>query len=170
MGRCCWLLSKQRGHSRIRFPALSCLPFPLYSVSCIMHVLEACLIDNACGYYHKLKVWQRTIKTLNNHPWKENAHASPFFVYQLMVDVFFKYMSQFTTDLTELPNQALHLILKKQLPSGGFSSFGSMWNWIDFTREIVESTIFSGYFSLWKIQQRNSAAVFSTKKNSQRKL
>jgi len=95
---------------------------PFYSVGCLMHVLEAILIDPKATFTLKQSVWKRTIKSLLKFPWTDNIHMSSIFFYHAMITVLLSYMNDFPDESTEIPKQIIETLLKYEIPNKGFSA------------------------------------------------
>jgi hypothetical protein len=72
--------------------------------------------------HQRLAVWQRTLRLLEERPWHEQAHASPFFVWELVASMGFRHAHHFPEAPTNVHLEALERILENQTPGGGFQS------------------------------------------------
>ena len=95
---------------------------PIPSVSTEVHVLEATMAAPHVSRHQRLAVWQRTLRLLEERPWHEQAHASPFFVWELVASMGFRHAHHFPEAPTNVHLEALERILENQTPGGGFQS------------------------------------------------
>ena len=95
---------------------------PIPSVSTEVHVLEATMAAPHASRNQRLAVWQRTLRLLEERPWHEQAHASPFFVWELVASMGFRHVHHFPEAPTNVHLDALERILENQAPNGGFQS------------------------------------------------
>jgi acyl-CoA synthetase (AMP-forming)/AMP-acid ligase II len=94
----------------------------LPNVSTEVHVLEAVLGAPDVPPAHKRAVWQRTVRLLEERPWHEKFHASPFYIWEAIVDTGFRHAAAFPDLPTRVHHEALELILAHEAPGGGFRS------------------------------------------------
>jgi len=92
------------------------------SVSTEIHVLEATLAAPGVSQDRQRAVWQRTIRLLEERPWREPFHLSPIYVWELVASMGFRHAHRFPEALTRVHFEALEHILESQAAEGGFQS------------------------------------------------
>ena len=92
------------------------------SVSTEIHVLEATLAAPGVSRDRQRAVWQRTIRLLEERPWREPFHLSPFYVWELVASMGFRHAHRFPEAPTSVHFEALERILESQAADGGFQS------------------------------------------------
>ncbi len=92
-----------------------------YTVSTLLHVLDAYLDDPDVAESERARIAARAIDALESRPWIELHHLSPFFIWSNIVTSFFAHERSF--EHTRVHHEALALILGAQdVVSGGFAS------------------------------------------------
>jgi acyl-CoA synthetase (AMP-forming)/AMP-acid ligase II/surfactin synthase thioesterase subunit/acyl carrier protein len=94
----------------------------LPAVSTEIHVLEATLAAPGVSQDRRRAVWQRTIRLLEERPWREPFHLSPFYVWELVASMGFRHAHRFPEAPTSVHFEALERILESQAADGGFQS------------------------------------------------
>ncbi|WP_375765676.1 FAD-dependent oxidoreductase [Archangium gephyra] len=92
------------------------------AVSTEIHVLEATLAAPGVSRDRQRAVWQRTIRLLEERPWREPFHLSPFYVWELVASMGFRHAHLFPEVPTSVHFEALERILENQAADGGFQS------------------------------------------------
>jgi hypothetical protein len=95
---------------------------PIPSVSTEIHVLDAIMTAPDASLDDKRRIWRRTVRLLESRPWCEQFHLSPFYIWELIAGMGFRYASLFPETETNVHHVALNLILDHQDRNGGFRS------------------------------------------------
>jgi hypothetical protein len=92
-----------------------------WTVSTTVHVLEAHLRAPDVGHDDRARVYRRTVRLLEERPWVELHHLSPFYVWEAIVGTFFPYAHAFPDAPTRVHHEALARVLEGEVDrTGGF--------------------------------------------------
>jgi hypothetical protein len=94
----------------------------VYTLSTALHLLEAYLTAPNLTRKEREVVWRRTMRLLNERPWIELYHSSPFYNWKKLVVISVLHADQFQEWPMHAGHDALEQILLCQQPSGAFAS------------------------------------------------